>query len=143
MKVDPVGNPQDLDPTEPESRLKVSSNGSQVRYFSFPEICGFNRSKAAEVRGMKISDEGKFSGKRRHTERIKAARGGSGGAYDLVRKWTLKVSGRFVSKKKATGKLTMVLKHHLEDQSGENPPGALGDEETCKSPRDTPWRAKA
>src|SRR5687767_1547670 len=74
-KIDPVGDPQDLDTSEPRVSLKVSSSGEKVATFRFPEICGFNTSSASWIRGIKISDKGKFSGKREHTERIDGARG--------------------------------------------------------------------
>lgn len=122
----------------PGIHLKSASRRTLSRVVA-PQVCGFT--SRAFVKDVAISRSGAFSKTRVYTERHDRARSGSGGDYDLVMNWTVKVSGKFSTATKASGKLSIVLKHHLEDQSGANPPGPIGDEVTC-SVGPLSWTAK-
>ena len=89
-------------------RLKVSGNGKSLDLKGPHERCdtgsgGFNPVSAAypKINGVAIGETGKFSRSRKYEVQASSS---------VTFMWTAKVTGRFVSKDKATGKLTWHLR---------------------------------
>jgi hypothetical protein len=107
--------------------LYVAGTGRRLRA-SLPAMCG--RNPRGEIPKIRISVTGRFSGKRNYTW---TASNGEKFA------WKLRISGRFTSRKRAKGVMTI----HLETSDynrGENPPRP-GVEHVCQSPRNMHWTA--
>ena len=107
----------------------VSKNGKKLTA-SLPALCG--RNPHGVIKNIPISKKGKFSGKRSYKDTH-----ASGEIFD----WDLKISGRFTSRTKAKGVLTV----HLETSNynrGEPVP-LPGVEAVCDSPKNVPYTVKA
>ena len=102
--------------TRGDFSLRVSSTGRRLTV-RFPQMCG--RTVRGTIRRIGISREGRFFARREYSQ----AR-----ASGEVFRWSLKFAGRFVSKSRADGHLTAVMR-----TASAGP---------CRSRRNAPWTAR-
>ena len=87
-------------------RIKVSGNGKTLNFRGPHERCGgFNPLPAffPKIEKVKISRTGKFKGKRVYTDKSQGP--------NYVLDWTVELSGRFTSSRKAKGKIVYEMAH--------------------------------
>jgi hypothetical protein len=102
-------------------QLKVSSNGKTLKFRGPHEDCsegeGFQPSRYffPRIDKVKISSSGRFKAKREYTDTSRAS---------IVFAWTVKLSGRFKTARKAKGTVVYELVHHYQNRAPK--PGRCG-----------------
>jgi hypothetical protein len=105
---------------QPTVVLNVSSSGKSLQYGGPHEGCNGTFNVSNDTRGyipkVKISRSGAFAAKRKYTMTS------HGSNYTYYFHWDIKLSGKFVTRRKAKGKLTYEM---TETDNRSQPPGRV------------------